>query len=579
MPQVLAIPEEGASPARYARLRRNLLVLMLLITIIPLVLMAGINYYQYKSRLEEEIVTPLRVLVNKTKHSFELFLTSRLSTVSFIAMAYPYADLANEKKLQSIFYALKSEFEGFVDLGLIDSDGRQVSYVGPYELKGKNYANQDWFYQVKVSGVYISDVFKGYRKFPHVVIAVQHLSSSDGTWWIVRATIDTRKFDELIASMGLEPSADAFLMNEEGILQTKSRYYGEVLEPIHMPVPPKSYQPNILEKKDPSGNEIYVAYAYFANGKFILTVIKPKAEFMSAWYTLKREIVIVFVIGVLLIGTAVFWITGRLVDRLEESDQRRERAVREMQHAHKLASIGRLAAGVAHEINNPLAVIQEKTGLMRDLYQYRPDLPNIKETCLKHLASVAQAVDRCSSITHRLLGFARRMDVQIDELDVNEVIEDVLGFLQSEAMYRNIRLEKNLSDNPIRIYSDRGQLQQAFLNIINNSFAAVEDGGKISAATENAPFDTVKITFQDDGCGMSEATLSYIFEPFFTTKKGQGTGLGLSITHGIIKRLGGEIQVKSTPGKGTTFNVYLPQRIEEAREENGYELESAARGR
>ncbi|MEJ2716630.1 MAG: ATP-binding protein [Deltaproteobacteria bacterium] len=504
-PRVLEIPEEGASPIRYDRLRRNLLVLMLLITIIPLVLMAAINYYQYQTRLQEEIVTPLRVLVNKTKHSFELFLTSRLSTINFIATAYPYADLANERKLRSIFYALKSEFEGFVDLGLIDSDGHQISYVGPYELKGKNYANQDWFHQVKVSGVYISDVFKGYRKFPHVVIAVQHLSSSEGTWWIVRATIDTGKFDELIASMGLEPSADAFLMNEQGILQTKSRYY------------------------------------------------------------------------VLLIGTAVFWITGRVVDRLKESDQRRERAVREMQHAHKLASIGRLAAGVAHEINNPLSVIQEKTGLMRDLYQYRPDLPNIKDVCLKHLASVAEAVDRCSSITHRLLGFARRMDVQIDELDVNAVIEDVLGFLEREAMYRNIRLEKRLSEDLIRIYSDRGQLQQAFLNIVNNSFAAVEDGGKIAVATTNAPFDNVAITFQDNGCGMSEETLSYIFEPFFTTKKGQGTGLGLSITHGIIKRLSGEIQVKSTPGKGTTFTIYLPQRIEGVREENEYELESTAR--
>jgi len=149
---------------------------MLLITIIPLVLMAAINYHLYQGALKDEIVAPLRVLVNKTKHSFELFIASRLSTVNFIASAYSYEQLADEKNLNRIFLVLKKEIEGFVDLGLIDSSGTQVSYVGPYELKGKNYSDQSWFQQVKVAGVYISDVFIGYRRFPHIVIAVRHFS-------------------------------------------------------------------------------------------------------------------------------------------------------------------------------------------------------------------------------------------------------------------------------------------------------------------------------------------------------------------------------------------------------------------
>jgi two-component system NtrC family sensor kinase len=293
---------------------------------------------------------------------------------------------------------------------------------------------------------------------------------------------------------------------------------------------------------------------------------------MSAWYGLKREILVVFVIGVFIIAIVVFRLTGTIVERLKESDHKRESALREMQHSHKLSSIGRLATGVAHEINNPLSIINEKIGLMKDLYQYRPDLPNIKEIFLKHLVIVQQAVDRCSSITHRLLGFARRMDVHIEALDVNEVVEEVLGFLEREAKYRNITMDKNLAQDLVRISSDRGQLQQVFLNIINNSLAAVSDGGRIAIATSNGHFQTVAITIKDNGSGMSESTLTQMFEPFFTTKKGQGTGLGLSITHGIVKRLGGDIQVKSQLGKGTSVTIYLPEYPPEISEsENGHE--------
>lgn len=581
LPYLLKIPEEGSSPERYERLRRNLLILMLTITVIPLVLMAAINYYQYQSRLKEEILTPMRVLVNKTRHSFELFLNGRLSIVSFIASAYSYEDLADEVKLRRIFHVIKSEFKGFVDLGLIDSNGHQVTYVGPYSLKGKKYAQQAWFQQVTVSGSYISDVFKGYRRFPHVVIAVQHHSPADGRWWIVRATIDTAKFDDLIAAMGLEPSADAFLINREGVLQTNSRYYGQALDQWERPVPPRSHEPNIIEWTDSRGRHVYVVYSYFLRGDFILAIVKPQAGVLGAWYALKKEFLIVFVVGVFVIVAVVFRLTSRLVLRLSESDQKRELAFREMQHAHKLSSIGRLAAGVAHEINNPLSVINEKIGLMKDLYEFRPDLPNIRDVFLNNLSAVQNAVTRCSSITHRLLGFARRMDVEIEELDVNEVLEEVVGLLEREAKFRSIHLEKGLSQDLRRISSDKGQLQQVFLNLLNNAFAAVDDGGTISVQTSNGHFGTVVVAVSDNGCGMSEPTMRQVFEPFFTTKKGQGTGLGLSITHGIVKRLGGDIQVKSEVDKGTTFTIYLPESPPEKGEsEDGYgRLESSSRGR
>jgi two-component system, NtrC family, sensor kinase len=561
----LEIPEEGTSPERYSILRRNILVLMLLITLIPLFLMTFINYHQYQAALKDEIVAPLRILVNKAKHSFELFLSGRLSLINFVASAYSYDQLADERNLNRIFRVLKKEFEGFVDLGLIDSSGLQISYAGPYELKGKNYAEQEWFQQVKVNGVYISDVFMGYRRFPHIVIAVQHISDT-GEEWIVRGTIDTAKLAELIASMGLDAQSDAFLVNHNGILQTNSKFYGKVLERCPIPIGPLSYEPSVVQTKDQEGRNILLVHANFARSDFILVVVKPRAEVLKAWYTLKGELLLVFIVSVVVIFAVVLRLTTVLVQRMKQSDEKRELAFRQMEHSNKLSSIGRLAAGVAHEVNNPMAVINEKAGLIKDMIEYDANFPE-KEKFLPALRIIIQSVERCRIITHRLLGFARRMDVEIEVLDLNEVVREVFGFLEKEALHRNIKVGLHLAADLSRIGSDRGQLQQALLNLLNNSFAATEDGGTVSVATWEKDIDTVGITIQDTGHGMSEDTLKHIFEPFFTTKtKGHGTGLGLPITYGIVKRLGGDIEVQSKVGQGTRFTILLPKKL---RDESG----------
>jgi len=560
--RLLDFPDDVSSPERYRMLRRNMNIVMLVVTLVPLFFMALVNYHEYQTRLKEEIVNPLHSLVNKTKHSFELFLAERLSAVSFIASAYSFEQLANETTLKRIFSVVKQEFGGFVDLGLIDEAGLQVSYVGPYDLKGKNYADQHWYHDVQIWGSYVSDVFMGYRRFPHVVIAVQHRTEA-GPTYILRATIDTEKFNGLIASMGLDQKSDGFLINKVGVLQTPSKSYGSVLEDFPFPLPPVSYESNVIEAKDAKGGLVLLAYTYFAHAPYVLVVIKQAGEVLKSWYTLKTEIFFIFFFSVLLILLVVFRLTNLLVKRMRESDEKREAAFREMEHTHKLSSIGRLAAGVAHEINNPMAIVNEKAGLMKDLIEYGPDFAE-KEKFLSLTESILQSVDRCRSITHRLLGFARRMEVQIEGLELNEVLKETLKFLERELMYRNIEFELNLAEDLLPIASDRGQLQQVFLNLLNNALAAVDDGGRIIITSWEKDADTEAVSIKDNGCGMSEETLKNIFEPFFTTKKGKGTGLGLPITYGIVKKLGGNIEVQSQEGKGTTFTIFLPKKPKEA---------------
>jgi two-component system, NtrC family, sensor kinase len=544
---------------RYGLLQRNIRILMIVLTIVPLSMMALINYHQYQSSLREEIIAPETLLANKTRHSFEFFLRERQSLIKSISYFYSYDQLSDQKTLNHILFTLKKEFGGFVDLGLINgANGTQLCYAGPYNLLGKNYAEQGWFQEAMLKGTYISDVFMGYRKFPHIAIAVQRLEQS-GRSWIVRTTIDTTMFDNLIAAMGLGAESDAFILNKDGVFQTNSRLYGKVLEHCPLVIPRGGHATYVDERKGPSGREIFLTYTHFTYPEYTLVIVKPTSTVLKAWYALKSDLFFVFLASAALISYVVFRLTNIMVNRIKEADQNRELAFRELEHHHKLSSIGRLAAGVAHEINNPLAIINEKAGLIKDLIEYTTDFTQ-KEKFSTLIASILQSVNRCRTITHRLLGFAKRMEVQIENLDLNELLEEVLGFLEKEALYRNIDIGLELAKDLPRIDSDRGQLQQVFLNILNNAMAAVEDEGKIFITTWEKDADIIAVSIRDNGCGMSEETLRHIFEPFFTTKREHGTGLGLSITYGIVKKLGGDIEVMSKEHEGTTFKIFLPKK-------------------
>jgi len=546
------------SPRHYLLLRRNIAILMLLVTIVPLVFMAVINYLEYKSNLKSEIINPIKILTNKTVHSIELYMEERLSTIRSIASSYSFEDLSDEKTLSRIYRVLKKEFAGFVDLGVIDETGLQISYAGPYDLLNKVYSQQAWFHETAIKGSYISDVFMGYRQFPHIAIAVQQFTE-DGRAWILRATIDTDKLDNIIAAMNLNPESDAFLVNTDGILQTRSKYYGHVLEHCKLEIPLGVYGAQMYEGKDILGRDVFITINHFLTKGFALVVVNPRSVVLKSWYALQGQMLIIFAISVTIIILVVLKVSNILVKQIREADESRELAFRELEHSQKLSSIGRLAAGVAHEINNPMAVINEKAGLIKDLYGNRPDVED-KERLMKIADSIIGSVERCRTITHRLLGFAKRLEVEIETIDVNNLIIEVMGFLEKEALYRKIDIQLDLAEDLPRIFSDKGQLQQVFLNIVSNSISAVDEGGKILIRSWDDDANRVGVLIKDNGCGMSKETLSHIFEPFFTTKKGYGTGLGLPITYGIVKKLGGDLIVQSTENEGTDFTIYFPKK-------------------
>ncbi len=221
--------------------------------------------------------------------------------------------------------------------------------------------------------------------------------------------------------------------------------------------------------------------------------------------------------------------------------------------SEKMASLGKLAAGIAHEINNPLGGILIYSSLMME------DLPE-EDPKRGDLARIVQETGRCKEIVKSLLEFARQTEPKKEPTDINRAINDGLFFLVNQALFHNIRIVKNLDPFLPFVRGNSGQLKQVFMNIIVNAAEAMHGNGTLTITTSPSPDrKTVWIEFADTGEGITEENLSRIFDPFFTTKDvGKGTGLGLATSYGIVQDHGGTINVRSKVGLGTSFIIELP---------------------
>ncbi len=543
---------------RYKGLKRTLVFWMSVLTIVPLLVLFTASYYWLQALFHEESRHELAWDIENAKNQIEYFVDVKISALRFLASGHRYDQLSDQQLLARIFAAFKREFGAVVDLGLIDKHGIQQSYTGPYNLQGKDYANQEWFHKAVTRGIYVSDVFLGYRRLPHFAIAVKQDEPDTDTFWILRATIDMETLNRLLSSIKLDDADDAFIISRSGTLQTSSQHHGDVLEQYAVPALLRQRGITILDLKDDAGRPYVFGYAFIKDTSWILSVVEKSGTRTKIAAVFRAEYFAVIAVIVFLILLAAFRMVHVMVNWIRESEEKREEVLREVEHATKLASIGRLAAGVSHEINNPLAIINEKAGLMKDILMLSENNVD-REKFLRSVNGILDSVKRARTITHQLLGFARRMDVTPEVLDINDVLTEVVGFLQKETLFRDVQVKQNLGADLPRVKSNRGRLQQVFLNIINNAMDAMEAGGRIEIITDLKDKSTVRARIRDSGRGMDAQTLKHIFDPFFTTKgMTKGTGLGLFISYGIIKKLGGNILVQSEVDKGTTFTVELP---------------------
>jgi signal transduction histidine kinase len=245
-----------------------------------------------------------------------------------------------------------------------------------------------------------------------------------------------------------------------------------------------------------------------------------------------------------------------LIDKLEKAYKELQDTQEQLQSAEKLASIGQLAAGVAHEINNPLGTILLYTSLLKKEVQKNSN----EAQSLEDLDLIAEETNRCKTIVSNLLNFARQGKLKLSDFDVSDLINSILKMIRVKPEFKGISITTECETDNTTISGDSDQIKQVFLNVINNACEALEDAEikkiniKISKSENEFIFE-----IKDSGAGIPKENMGKLFTPFFTTKKmGKGTGLGLAIVYGIIKMHKGDIRAVSDVGHGTTFVIKLP---------------------
>jgi len=258
---------------------------------------------------------------------------------------------------------------------------------------------------------------------------------------------------------------------------------------------------------------------------------------------------------------------ARLFQNLEQSLAELKDTQAKMIQTSKMAAVGQLAAGVAHELNNPIVGILGYAQYALEKIRDRSPAeltPKDLENYVKYIGYIEHESQRCKSIVQNLLNFSRKNTMELQKLDMNEVLEETFTFTAHQLQMHKVEIKRELAEGLPTILGNRTQLEQVFTNIIINAQKAMDKGGTLTVKTRlrgerDTPEATIDILFTDTGCGIPPENLTRIFDPFFTTRRvGEGTGLGLSLSHGIVKNHGGEIGVESTVGLGTTFTISLP---------------------
>ena len=545
---------KGASPRGdfpYFRSLWNLVVVLLLAAaFLPLLLLGGIIYVYTTGALEENALETLRLQVQDHRAVIDQFLSERASDLRLLAANVGFSQLTEAGGLGRAYRSMQLELACFSDLGVIDSEGYHRAYVGPYDLMARNYRDHFWFRPTVEKGLFISDVYLGYRQVPHFIIAVKQ-QDADG-FWILRATVDADFFERFVAASAGDFKAEAYLVNREGVYQTRPRAAGAPLEESPFgPIPP--FEGIRIETR---GERIF-AMAWQKTVPWVSIVATNRADIFAGLDRARWICLFTFVLGALLIVPTVLFTTNTLVRRLESKRRNLRFLDQQLQHASRMATAGRLAQGALEDITDSLANIHSAAQWLREMTGPRAPAETDPDDIAGTLDQVDAEIHRSESAVRRGLELARPSagPVCID-LNVHALVGELLDLMRRELHFKRIRVKRDSPDPAVTVCSDPDGLRQVLQNLISNAVAATADGGEIEISSR-IEGDRLRLTVVDSGPGIPAKDVEKIFEPLYTTKP-DGLGLGLTISRTIVERLGGTLSTRNVPGRGAAFTVALP---------------------
>lgn len=533
----------------FRRIWKNVVVALLATSFIPLILIGGGMYYYASRVLKQKTLEALHAEVQNHKELIDRFLVERTRDLKLLAKNIDRKNLIRPGALEHVFASLQKELPCFQDIGIIDDQGRHLAYVGPYSLITRNYKKTFWFKAVKERGIYISDVFLGFRNIPHFVIAVRE-TSPDG-FWILRATVDTDFFNAVVSGITRNDNGDSFLINRHGIFQTVPRRTGRLMGPSAFSNL-NHFDGVRLKQK----NGLLQVMVWLENVPWLCVVQDDSREIFRDLHRVRNIGIFAFILGSILIGFTVLLTTNYLIGRLESKRRNIQALDHQLQHTSRQASSMTLSKSMFTRLKDVLARIELNARQLQDLSGPPPDTGSPDARIFDGAGQIRSQAFSGRKAIDNFLNVIRPVAPMIREINVNELMDNLLDLFEREFHFSRIRLVREYQQPAVVIRSDPTRLRQVFQNLIFNAMNAIRLDGEISIRI-GADNESLSVAITDDGPGIPDENLAYVLNPHFTTRP-EGMGLGLSICRHILNKLGGQLSVENIPGKGASFRVRLP---------------------
>jgi len=501
----------------FKQLRVRLVIGLLLGFILPYGSLSVYFDFQFNSTLRKTGILNLTALSESQRNTIDLFLQERVVNLFNLFHSSEFSLEPSKHDMEYHLQNLRQVSDAFIDVGFLNADGIQTGYAGPFpNLQGRDYSDENWFktQMDQDQDYFISDIYLGFRKKAHFTIATRQMI--DGRFYVIRSTLDPDKFYMFLRSISHGKEVECALINNKGLYQIVDPDRGKLLGMSDY-VPPQTESPGVKQIKK-GGDTVLIAYAWLSETPWALLVRQPLSIVHARMYRARRIMIASLVFILFTVGGLIWFTTNRLISNAQAVAEKRDELQYQLVHASKLASVGELATGVAHEINNPLAIITATSGVIRDMLDPEFDLNPSPENITKELDIIDSAAFRATKITRQLLGLGRKNTPRLVPCNVNDLLDEVMsGIKEREFRVEDIEVRRDYDPDIAEILLDHDQIRQVFLNLINNAGDAISGPGAVTITTSSND-KNVRVTIADTGEGMATDRIKQIFNPFFTTK-------------------------------------------------------------
>jgi two-component system NtrC family sensor kinase len=547
----------------FHRFKVRLIASLVLISSIPLLFFALVIYRREAELVRRKALSHLESIVLQNSLTIKEFKEERIHDLNLLAKTVKGYGKKSQTKH---FKHLQAERKLYRHLFLIDCTGAILLQTGPLGVPRDGLREQEWFTSALKGKAFLGDVDFRSPRGAHDLLAAVPIKSTQGlVIGILGAIVDFQEVANAIKSIGIGSTGEIYLLNKDGVFLTSTRV-GE--NPPGQKLGPERFTDYFVEVAphefiDYRGKRVIRVYRELSDFNWVLVGEQDSNEVLSDIASLRTMFAAFVALLIILVAATGRLISARMVRLLETAYEQNKELELQVIQKDKLASMGLLTAGIAHELNTPLASALLYTQMLKE------DVGKSETSFRERLTFIEEEIKRGSRIIRNLLDFSRKSQTDTTMTNINEVVQKLLDISHKLCSHRGIEVRRALEKGLPLVKGNTGVLHQVFMNIVANAVEAMENGGTLTVTTRFVnTLHRVVVEIGDTGSGIPEEHLGNVFDPFFTTKPSEeGTGLGLAISYSMVKKMGGNIRVSSTcsrqtdstvPATGTTFTIELP---------------------